>query len=81
MGQILREDPFIATRQNRHRTRADAAKFGQAGGIFKNVDRFELNPTDREKLFEFQTTRSTRLPESFQRLGVGHHHLLILEPD
>ena len=33
------------------------------GGVFQNIDRFELDPTDREKLLESQTAGSTRLPE------------------
>ncbi len=37
-------------RQHRHRAGADASQFRQTGGIFKHVDRIELNPTDREKL-------------------------------
>ena len=81
MAEILREDPFVATRQDGNRARANAPKFGEAGGIFKDVDRIELNPTDREKLFEFQTTRSTRLPERFQSNGIGHGALPVLDPD
>jgi hypothetical protein len=76
MPEVLSEDPFIATGQDRHRTRTNASQLCQAGGIFKNVDRLELDRTDREKLFEFQTTRSTRLPERFQRHGIGHWELL-----
>jgi hypothetical protein len=81
MPKVLREDPLIAARQYRHRACANPAKFSQPGGIFKNVDRLELNPTDREKLFEFQTTRSTRLPERFQLHDVDHDGLLILPID
>lgn len=63
MPEVLREDPLVATRQHRDRPCTDTPQFRQTGSIFKHVDRIELNPTDREKLFEFQTTRSTRLPE------------------
>jgi hypothetical protein len=72
---VLREDPLVTTRQDRDRACAQAAQFIAAGGIFKNVDRLEPDPTDREKLFEFQTTRSTRLPERIQGLGFGHRAL------
>ena len=81
MAEVLREHPVVAARQDRHRAGANAPQFRQTGGIFKNVDRIELDPTDREKLFEFQTTRSTRLPERFQRTGIGHDNLHIREPD
>jgi hypothetical protein len=81
MAKILREDPLVPTRQDWHRARPKASQFGQSGGTFKNVDRLELDPTDREKLFEFQTTRSTRLPERLQHRGIGHANLLILRHD
>jgi hypothetical protein len=77
MTEILGEDPRVPARQDGHRTRTDAAKLREARGIFKNVDRLELNPTDREKLFEFQATRSARLPERFQLKGICHDPLLI----
>jgi hypothetical protein len=63
MANVLREHPIVATRQNGDRARAEAAQFGEAIGIGKNIDGFELDRTDRKKLFEFQAAGSARLPE------------------
>jgi hypothetical protein len=72
VAQVLGENPVVAAREDGYRAGAQASQFRQTGGVFKNVDRIELDPTDREKLFEFQATRSTRLPESLQARDVGH---------
>jgi hypothetical protein len=72
LGNVLRENKLVTARQDRDRARAKALQLRPAGGVFKDVDRFELDPTDREKLFESQTAGSTRLPERLQRCGFGH---------
>ena len=77
---VLREHVVVATRKHGHRPRAKAAELGETGGVFKHVDRFEPDRTDREKLLEFQATRSTRLPEHLQRDEIVHGTLHTL-PD
>jgi hypothetical protein len=42
-------------------------QFSAASRVSEDIDRFELNPTDREKLFESQAAGSARLPECLQR--------------
>ncbi len=64
MADVLRENPIRSTREYRNRPRTKVAKRIQAFGIGQNVDGFELDRTDREKLLEFQTARSARLPEN-----------------
>ena len=63
MTEILGEDPVVASRQDGDGTRTQPSQLGQTGGAFKNVDRLELDPTDREKLFQSQAAGSARLPE------------------
>jgi hypothetical protein len=65
LGNVLSEDELVTARQDRDRTRAKALQLGPAGGVFKDIDRFELDPTDREKLFQSQAAGSARLPERF----------------
>jgi hypothetical protein len=72
LRDVLGEDELIAARQDRDRARAEALEFGPPGRISENVDRFELDPTDREKLLESQAAGSPRLPERLQRRHFGH---------
>jgi hypothetical protein len=72
LRDVLREDELIAARQNGDRARAEALELGTTGGISEDVDRFELDPTDREKLLESQAAGSPRLPERLQRRHFGH---------
>ena len=81
MGDVLRENPIVATRQHGDGTSAEPLQLREAVGISQDIDRLELDRTDREKLFEFQTTRSTRLPERFQLYDVSHGTLHIQLPD
>src|SRR5204863_7394326 len=78
LRDVLREHEFVAARQNRDRTGADARQFCPPGRVFKNIDRLELDPTDREKLLESQTAGSARLPERLQWCGLGHRSLLVI---
>jgi hypothetical protein len=78
LGDILREDELVAARQDRDRTGADPRQLGSPGRVFKNIDRLELDPTDREKLLESQAAGSARLPERLQRRGLGHRALLVI---
>src|SRR5439155_13729863 len=78
LRDVLREHEFVAARQNRDRTGADARQFCPPGRVFKNIDRLELDPTDREKLLESQTAGSARLPERLQWCGLGHRSLLAI---
>ena len=73
LGDVLREHELVAARQDRDRARAQPPQFGAAFGVFEDIDRFELDPTDREKLLESQAAGSPRLPE---RLQCGGHRLL-----
>jgi hypothetical protein len=63
LGDVLREDEIVAARQDGDRARAKALQLSTAGCVSEDINRFELDPTDREKLFESQAARSTRLPE------------------
>jgi hypothetical protein len=72
LRDILREDEIVAARQDRYRARAEALQLGAAGRIGEDVDRFELDPTDREKLFQSQAAGSARLPERLQGRGLRH---------
>src|SRR5712691_6511646 len=72
LGDVLREDKFVAARQNRDRARAEALQLRPPGRVFQHIDRLELDPTDREKLLESQAAGSARLPERLQWLGLGH---------
>jgi hypothetical protein len=63
LRDVLREDELIAARQDGDRARTEALEFGPTGWISEDVDRFELDPTDREKLLESQAAGSPRLPE------------------
>jgi hypothetical protein len=78
LRDVLREDELVAPRQDRDRARADTRQLSPSGWVFENVDRLELDPTDREKLLESQTAGSTRLPERLQRRARGHLLLLII---
>jgi hypothetical protein len=78
LRDVLREDELVAPRQDRDRARADPRQLSPSGWVFENVDRLELDPTDREKLLESQTAGSTRLPERLQRRACGHLLLLII---
>jgi hypothetical protein len=66
VADVLREDVVVAPGQDRDGACAQATQLGEAGGVFQDVYRFELDLTDRQKLFEFQTARSSRLPEYLQ---------------
>jgi hypothetical protein len=72
LGDVLGEDELVAARQNGNRACAQALQLGPAGRISEDIDRFELDPTDREKLFESQAAGSTRLPERLQRRRFRH---------
>ena len=63
---VLGEHVVIPTREHRNRACAQPPQLIQPGGIFQYIDGFELDRTDREKLFEFQAARSPRLPENLQ---------------
>jgi hypothetical protein len=52
-------------------------QFGPAGRVSEDIDRLELDPTDREKLFQSQAAGSARLPERLQRRGFGHVAFLV----
>ncbi|HET6305656.1 MAG TPA: hypothetical protein VFG12_00620 [Rhodopila sp.] len=66
MAEVLREDPVVAAGQDGDGTGAEALQFGEAGLVGQDVDGFELDRTDREKLFEFQAACSAGLPEDVQ---------------
>jgi hypothetical protein len=66
MADVLSKHPLIAARQYRDRTGTETTQLGDAVGVSQNVDGFELDRTDRKKLFEFQAARSTRLPKDVQ---------------
>ena len=72
LRDILREDELVAARQDRDRTGAETRQFGPPFRVFEDIDRLELDPTDREKLLESQAAGSTRLPERLQRRGLRH---------
>jgi hypothetical protein len=77
LRDVLGEDKVVTARQNRNRTGAEALQLGPTGGISEDIDRFELDPTDREKLFESQAAGSARLPERLKRRrDLGHRPLL-----
>ncbi len=59
----LGEDELIAARDDGHRACAKPLEFLQAGLVGEDVDRCELDPTDREVFFNPETARSMRLPE------------------
>ena len=72
LRDILREDELVAARQYRDRACAEARQLGPPFRVFEDIDRLELDPTDREKLLESQAAGSTRLPERLQWRGLGH---------
>jgi len=72
LRDVLREDELIAARQDRDRSRAKTLELGPTGRISEDIDRFELDPTDREKLFQSQAAGSPGLPERLQRRRFGH---------
>ena len=76
LRDVLRKDELVAARQHRNRTRAEALQLGPAGGVFEDIDRLELDPTDREKLLESQAAGSARLPERLQWCSLGHARFL-----
>ena len=67
MADILREHILVAARKHRDRTSSQPPQLIEPGGVFQHIDGLELDRTDREKLFEFQAARSSRLPEHLQR--------------
>src|SRR5207253_1970928 len=72
LGDVLGKHEFVAARQYRQRAGAQTLQLGAAGRVLQHVDRFELDRTDREKLFESQAAGSTRLPERLQWRSLGH---------
>ncbi|HLY88739.1 MAG TPA: hypothetical protein VKQ27_07120, partial [Acetobacteraceae bacterium] len=74
MADILREHVLVAARKHRDRPGSQPPQLIEPGGVFQHIDGLELDRTDREKLFEFQATRSSRLPEHLQR-GRVHNQL------
>ncbi len=72
MADVLREHVVVTARQHGDRARAQPSQLIKPGGVFQHVDGLELDPTDREKLFEFQAAGSSRLPEDLQWNGGGH---------
>jgi hypothetical protein len=72
LRDVLRKDELIAARQDGDRARAEALELGPTGRISEDIDRFELDPTDREKLLEPQAAGSPGLPERLQRRRFGH---------
>jgi hypothetical protein len=72
LRDILREDKPVAARQDRDRACTETRQLGPSLRVFQDVDRFELDPTDREKLLESQAAGSTRLPERLQWCGIRH---------
>ena len=74
MGDVLGEHELVAAREHGNRARTQPPQLSQPGGVFQHVDGFELDRTDREKLFEFQATGSSRLPERLQCRGHRFPH-------
>src|SRR3981081_2535000 len=66
MADVLRKRPIIPARQYRDGAGTEATKLVEAVRIGQDIDGLELDRTDREKLFEFQTACSARLPEDAQ---------------
>ena len=58
----LSVDKATAPRDHRHGARAQGAQGSSTLGILEDVDRLELDPTDREVLLNPETARSMRLP-------------------
>ena len=45
--QALAEGELVAARQHRHRAQAKLLQLGEACRVFENVNRYEVDPTDR----------------------------------
>lgn len=68
--QGLAEDEAVAACDHRDGADAQAPQLLDPVRSLRDVDRFEPDRTDREKLLEFQTAGSSRLPEHLD--GFGH---------
>ena len=66
----LGEDELLPPGNDRHRTGAERSQAFEPAFVFQYVDRFELDPTDREVLLYPEATGSVGLPE--HRDGVSH---------
>jgi hypothetical protein len=75
MPDVLREHIVVPARKHWNRASVQPPQLIEPGRVLQDIDGFELDRTDREKLLEFQAAGSPRLPEYLQRDRV---HPLVL---